>query len=245
MGNSTRRWRASQPTAPAWSFYGNVQVYDGLKLDPNYGVSVEGSVGKELGLDFAAQYFVVDGRTNVSLQGRDTISIAGARRRHTVVARVEPWIKFAGSAELRLGLGVEHFKADIPDADDDVTRAGADLKFTYDLAESGAFGVWGEFTNQSGRHVVDHPAAGAASEKISYFQVGAEYTYWRLVARYNVSHGDYADADTTELLHVPGLGFTINEHLNLLGEYVVWRQKTPTGTVPYDTSLNITLNGHY
>jgi hypothetical protein len=85
------------------SFFGNVQVYDGLKLDPNYGVSVEGSIGEKFGLDFAAQYFVVDGLTNVSLQGRDTFSTPGARRRHTKAARLEPWLKLGAAVELRAG----------------------------------------------------------------------------------------------------------------------------------------------
>ena len=60
------------------SFYGNVQVYDGLKLDPDVGLSLEGSVGNpgRGGLRYVAQFFVIDGGTNVSLEGRDTISIA-------------------------------------------------------------------------------------------------------------------------------------------------------------------------
>src|SRR5262245_22983361 len=71
------------------SFYGNVHFYDGLKLDPNYGVSLEGSVGAEKGfrLGYYGQYFITDGRTNGSYLRRDTISIPGARKRHMVIAR--------------------------------------------------------------------------------------------------------------------------------------------------------------
>jgi len=73
------------------SFYGNVHFYDGIKLDPNYGISIEGSVGKETGfrLGYYGQYFIVDGRTNGSYVGRDTISIPNARRRNIAVARLE------------------------------------------------------------------------------------------------------------------------------------------------------------
>lgn len=237
------------------SFYGNVQVYDGLKLDPNYGLSLEGSFGKQLGLDFAAQYFVVDGRTNVSLQNRDTISIPGARRRNTVVGRVEPFIKFNEQSSLRVGLSAEHFTATLPAGDEGVTRLAADAKYTHAFGEAGSVGVWGEFLHQAGAHTDAHPFPGDAtatppvpgqgSGDNNYVLAGAEYSFWRLTARYNVSYVNYGDVDVSELLHVPGLGLKANDHLNLLGEFVVWRQNTPTGNIPYDTSVNVTLHGRF
>src|SRR6478736_3582378 len=226
------------------SFYGNVQVYDGLKLDPNYGASLESTIGDDVGVFLAAQFFAVDGRTNVSLQGRDTISIPDARRRNTVVGRVSPFIKF-GNGEARLGLGAEHFDADIPGQAEGVTRLGADAKVTYSFGDLGGRGVWGEYTHQEGRHVVDHPVAGNASGDNHYIQVGGEVSFWRFTARYNVSHAIYADADTTEWLHVPALAFKAHDNISLLGEFVVWRQATAGTEVPYDTSLNVTLHGHF
>jgi hypothetical protein len=227
------------------SFFGNVQVYDGLKLDPNYGVSVEGSVGKELGLDFAAQYFVVDGSTNVSLQSRDTISIQGARRRHTKALKAEPWIHLGTDTELRLGGSFEHFVADIPDAHDRVWRAGGDVKLTSDLGDAGSFGVWGEYLHQAGRHVIDHPAEASGSDDTDYFLAGAQYSFWILTARYNLSHANYRGAGIKETLQVPGLGVNIHEHLTLLGELAHWRQFTSQGRIPYNDSVNITLHGRY
>ncbi len=227
------------------SFFGNVQVYDGLKLDPNYGVSVEGSVGHTLGLDFAAQYFIVDGLTNVSLQGRDTFSTPGARRRHTKAAKAEPWLKINDSGEVRFGGSVEHFVADIPQAHDRVLRVGADLKFTYDLGDAGSTGIWGEYVHQSGRHVVDHPETGNASNDTDYFLVGAQYSLWKLTLRYNFSHANYKTVDIEETLHVPGIGFAFNEHLTLLTELAHWRQDTPTGRIPYNDSVNVTLSGRF
>jgi hypothetical protein len=239
------------------SFYGNVQVYDGLKLDPNYGASVEGSVGGGWGLGFSVQYFVIDGRTNVSLVGRDTISIPGAYRRNTVVGRVEPFVKFGANdaGVLRLGGTAELFTAQLPTEDENVSRFAADGKLTYDTESYGAFGVWGEFLHQDGRHVTDFPVAGdpdatppvagRASGSNSYFEVGGEYTYWRLTARYNLSYASYEDVDVKEILHVPALGVKLNEHLGLLGEYVIWDRETKAGDVEMDRSLNVTLNGHF
>ncbi|MEI9952330.1 MAG: hypothetical protein WDO74_25930 [Pseudomonadota bacterium] len=93
------------------TFYGNIQVYEGLKLDPNAGVSLEGKLGEQAGLAFWAQFFVVDGHTNASLLGRDTISIPGARRRNTLLARVQPFLQLSKSARLEVGLSGEHFQA--------------------------------------------------------------------------------------------------------------------------------------
>src|SRR5579862_7422282 len=64
------------------SFYGNVLYFDGFKLDPEYGFSLENSrsLGDLVTLDYDVQFFVEDGRTNGSLGGgtsgtppRDTI----------------------------------------------------------------------------------------------------------------------------------------------------------------------------
>src|SRR5260221_1754608 len=58
------------------SFYGNLLYFDGLKLAPDEGISVEGALAptdaRPFGFSYAAQFFVADGRTNGSLQGRDT-----------------------------------------------------------------------------------------------------------------------------------------------------------------------------
>ena len=51
------------------SYYGNVLYYDGLVLNPDNGVSLEGSLPNVRGwkLNYYAQYFVIDGSTNGSL----------------------------------------------------------------------------------------------------------------------------------------------------------------------------------
>jgi hypothetical protein len=63
------------------SFYGNIQCYDGLKLAPDYGASLQGGFGDRIGLNYWAQFFLVDGSTNVSLVNRDTASQLGRGQR--------------------------------------------------------------------------------------------------------------------------------------------------------------------
>lgn len=116
---------------------------------------------------------------------------------------------------------------------------------TYDFGDAGSVGAWGEFVHQSGRHVIDHPAAGTASNDTNYVLAGGQYSFWKLTARYNVSHADYKSVDIEETLHVPGLGVAVNEHITVLSELSHWRQYTPTGTVKYNDSLNVTLSGRF
>ena len=231
------------------SFYGNVQVYDGLKLDPNYGISLEGQTGKPFGVEFSAQFFPVDGRTNVSLANRDTVSVPGARRRNAIVGRVAPSYDF-GEGKAHVGLSAEHFEADLPDGEQGVTRAAAEAKVTYRT-----LGIWGEGLLQKGRHVTDFPYAGdssatppvpgRASGDNSYLLVGGEYGIGPVTLRYNFSYGKYEDVDVHEVMHVPAIGVALNGHLSVLGEYVDWIRDTPEGDIIADRSVNVTVNGHF
>jgi hypothetical protein len=231
------------------SFYGNIQVYDGLKLDPNYGVSLEGHVAGAFGVDFAAQYFLVDGGSNVALANRDTLYIPGARRRNAIVGRVAPSFEF-GAGKLQVGLSAEHFEADLPGGKNGVTRAAADVKLSYQR-----LGVWAEGLLQKGRHVTDFPypgdpsstppTPGLSSGDNKYLLAGAEYGIGPVTLRYNLSYANYDDVDTTELMHVPAIGVQLQQHLGLLVEYVDWTRHSDAGDSDVDKSLNVTVNGHF
>jgi hypothetical protein len=241
------------------SFYGNVQVYDGLKLDPDYGLSLEGNVGKSkdaVSVGWWAQYFVVDGSTNVSLAGRDTISVPGARRRNQGVLRLEPRLNF-GDVNVTIGVSGEHFQADFPAPpisidSQDVWRGALDASISL-----GGLKILGELQHQDGRHVTDFPfpssAAGPGSSKsVDYAQAGAELTVGAVTARYQLSVGRYNDAPqptggtatVEQWLHVPAIGVAISPNLSVLGELVLWNHDTPTSSTLYDRSFNLTVYTH-
>jgi hypothetical protein len=233
------------------SFYGNVQEYDGFKLDPNHGISVEGSLSPDqrMGMQFFAQYFVTDGTANYSLPGRDTMStvdamgnvIAGARRRNYLVGRVEPFVKVGDITTLKLGLSGGYFQADIPTLANkqDVGRVAVDgTVMVQNLT------VWGEYTKQLGQHVATGPGPGPASKHNDYAMVGGEYTYDRLTFRYNFNMGSYTDAMYKETRHVPGIGVVIDkDHLFALFEYALAQSHTAAGTQLIDSSVNVTIHG--
>lgn len=232
------------------TFYGNIQVYEGLKLDPNAGVSLEGKLGKTAGAAFWAQYFVVDGHTNASLIGRDTISIPNARRRNTVLARIQPFIQLSKSAKLELGFSGEHFDADLPSGSHSVWRGAVDTKLTW-----ANLGFWGEVLHQSGQNVDAYPYPGdpsamppvppRASAHNTYLLAGAEYTIAPVTFRYNLSIARYSDLHVEEVLHVPGVGLKFNDNTSFLAEYAIWPQYSPAGTADIDHSLNLTWMGHF
>ncbi|HYP74943.1 MAG TPA: hypothetical protein VER12_03270 [Polyangiaceae bacterium] len=232
------------------TFYGNIQVYEGLKLDPNAGVSLEGKLGATAGAAFWAQFFVVDGHTNASLLGRDTISIPGARRRNTLLLRIQPFLQLSETAKLEFGFSGEHFDADLPAGSNSVWRGAIDTKLTW-----ATLGLWGEVLQQWGAHVDAFPYPGdaaakppvpaRASARNTYLLAGAEYTFAPLTLRYNLSIARYSDVSVEEVLHVPGLGLKFNDNTSVLAEYAIWPRHSREGTSDVDQSLNLTWMGHF
>jgi hypothetical protein len=238
------------------SFMGNVQEYDGLKLDMNHGISYEGTVREKerMGLGFALQYFIIDGTTNYSLPGRDTLSIAGARRRNQVVGRVEPFIKLTDTITAKLGLSEEYFQADLPQptGKQNVTRTAVDATLSV-----GQLSVWGEFTRQWGRHTTEFPFAsvpatdtmaavpGRSSNRINYVLVGGEYTRSLFTLRYNFSMGDYRQVHLKETRNVPGFAVTLNPHLMVLLEWSYVQHYTSGKMSKIDSALAMTFHGKF
>lgn len=160
------------------SFYGNVHLRDGLKLDSNYGLSLEGQLGKgSVGAKYFGQYFILDGGTNTSLNTRDTISnpapasnypplapagggtsISLARRRNMFVGRIEPFLQLNPVTSFKIAGSIQNFTADFgPTLDQqNVLRYGGDV-----TANVAWFGAWAEYTVQKGNHTRMHPFAPA------------------------------------------------------------------------------------
>ncbi len=249
------------------SFYGNVQVYDGLKLDPDYGLSLEGAVseGNPIGAHYWAQFFLVDGQTNVAIDGRETFMIPGARRRNQAILRIEPFFDLpiglpigvrgaAPTLKVKVGLSGEFLQADLPApvGKKDVYRGAADLTIT-----AGPFSLWSEVIRQNGQTVTDFPIAGIpatattpatpgqASTHTNYFLVGAELALGKVSARYNVSYGGYRDLSISEWMNVPAIGVAVSPNVTFLGEYVYWKRYAPAGDLLVDKSFNLTLQAHF
>jgi hypothetical protein len=229
------------------SFYGNAQEYDGLKLDPDMGVSVEGLLAPEerAGLQFYGQYFIRDGYTNYSLPGRDTISVTNGRRQNQLVGRVEPFIKLSDMATLKLGVSGEFFQAALPDPiSAEVDNHGVSRVAVDATAMVGGLTAWVEYTQQWGRQVYDYQGTGQSPNRIHYWMVGAEHTYGRFTVRYNFNQGNYNIlGGYRETRHIPGIAVALDEHLFVLLEWAIEHAHVPhTGTL-LGNSLNLTIHG--
>jgi len=230
------------------SFVGNAHEYDGLKLDPNNGISVEGSIAPTapVGLQFFAQYFVVDGVANYSLPGRDTVSIPGARRRNQLVGRAEPFVEIGDITTLKLGLSGAFFQADIPALPEKqkVGRLAVDATVMVER-----FLAFGEYSKQFGRHVTDFPFPGMAAtattdavpgrsaNRIDYVLFGGEYTYDRFTLRFTFNQGNYKTVSYKESRYIPAFAVSLHEHLFALFEWAVLN--TTTGGTSHELLLTI------
>jgi hypothetical protein len=225
------------------SWYGNAQQYDGLKLDLNHGLSIEGvwNEGQPFGLAYWAQYFIIDGTTSYAQPTRDTQSIPGAHRRNQLFGRIEPRLELGDTMGLDLGLGGSYAQADIPGLDEqNIVRFAADATFTV-----GGLAAWAEYSHQSGRHVTDFPAPGVSSDNNSYVMLGVEYTYDWLTARYNFNYGNYSEVDYSETRHIPGVAVKLDDHLTVLLEWAYGQGKLNGDTRLLDHSLDLTIHSNF
>jgi hypothetical protein len=226
------------------TFYGNIQVYEGLKFDPNVGASLEGTLGEKSGVGFSAQYFYVDGHLNASLVGRDVGSFPGLRRRNGVTVRIEPFFQLRREARLEFGASAETFSVNLNVDAPQVVRVEGDVTLGV-----GPWSFWGEVLQQWGAHVpkessgVSSPSLGSASN--TYLLVGSEFRWGPLTPRYNLSLVDYSDAQVREVLHLPGVGVALHPHVTFFCEYAIWDRVVRGVRGVYDQSVNLTLQGHF
>jgi hypothetical protein len=203
-------------------FYGNPQLRDGLKLDSNYGVSLDGTLGakKVFGTKYWGQYFVIDGGTNTSSDGRDTISNPApssgyptgtnplARRRNIINGRIEPFLQFSETMWIKFGGSLQNFTADFGPTmkQENVIRYAGDMTVNLKFIS-----FWGEFTQQDGKHVLAFPFAASpaivagdpygraprgatparSANKAHYALAGIKATWKGISLRYHFSMADY------------------------------------------------------
>jgi len=237
------------------SFYGNLPYFDGLKLDPDLGFSLENTraFGKEMSVEYSAQYFTTDGRTNGSLEGgpgftqpRATIGDKVSRERNIFTARIAPTYKFTDEIALTVGLSAMHEEANFS------TGAGTppnDMVGRYNGEAALSVGpatFFADYTIQSGHHVLNYPLLGVPSDHNRYVMAGAEYKWDIFTFRYNFSLADYhTDTRIRETFQMPAVVAAVHKHLSLWLEYVYWRQDPPGHDSFMDRSLNFVVDIHF
>lgn len=237
------------------TFYGSLPFSDGIKLDMDHGVSLEGSVSSSsgFGLGYDLQYFLVDGKTNGSIRERDTVWIKGGHRRHIAVLRLEPFYRFSSTSSVRFGVAGQFFRADLGKGNEhNVIRFAADMSLV-----TGPFRIFGEVISQTGKTVTDYPFAavpatdgkpaqpGRASAHNLYGLAGAEVQVGAFTPRYSFSVVRYRDVNVTEILHIPGLAITLQENAAVLLEYGYWYRQDGRRSWVLDNSFNAALQTRF
>lgn len=234
------------------SFYGNAQYFDGMKLNPNYGFSFEGSTAdwkflegaeeSSLACAYFLQFFVTDGSTEGALDKRDVLSY-GARKRDIFSARIEPSFAVTPDVKITLGGFGEYWRADFdtPSLSNNVVSFGGDARI-----DVGPFAAYGEYAQRKGMTAPDFPVAGALVSHKDYTLVGAKLDVWRLTFRLNVSHVRYEDDGIEETFVIPQVTIALHKHASLLFEYAYWWRHAPhsVGRSDYqrqDNSMNFVL----
>lgn len=169
-----------------YSFFGDLAYFDGLKYNPEWGVSYEGSnkLNDRVSFDHYVQLFRSDGRTNGSFPGRDVVSDPNSQRRNEIVLRGVPRFKLGEKASLAVGGTFERGHVARPlESDNNVYRRVAGEA----SLSIGPATIFSEVIRQSfdGTRFPDLP-------NVTYTNVGGNYDL-KLFSIHVVPHGQKLD----------------------------------------------------
>ncbi len=243
------------------SFFGNIQYFDGLKLNPDYGVAAEGQdeVTSLFAIAYDAQFFLQSDGINGGLDYARTLGDAppmndsaaarayspnpegqldsagnrAAAFRNAVVLRVAGDLHPSESFGVTLGVSGSTAEIDRASAIDLIDdRARVDHAAVDLTARLGPILAYGEYLRQWA------PATRAAD----YVLAGARAALGPVQLRFNASWVHYhLNPGISELILQPGVTYAVGGGLSLLLEYDEWQRKDPrtdSSYQPYDRSLS-------
>ncbi|HEX7078939.1 MAG TPA: hypothetical protein VF363_10995 [Candidatus Eisenbacteria bacterium] len=206
------------------SFFGNVPYFNGLKLNPGYGVELAGSRGRgsRITVAYSGQLIANNDHVDGALPGRDVESDSLARMSDEWNARIVPTIALSPGASLAIGLsgstaGIR--RASLAGKDFRVTQAAVDATLSAGPSVS-----YAELLSQVGeRDDAAHPLSRPGYDTASYFLAGSRWqVHPRLNLRLNVSQALYRGGDAREFETVPGLVYRVREGVSVIAEFDYW-----------------------
>jgi hypothetical protein len=206
------------------SFWGNVQYFDGYKLDPDWGVSWEQiwALSNKLSLDSSAQVFLAEDNVNGTFPGGDAESAPDYDEDTTFVLRLAPKWSFTDS--LSLSAGITGFRSEIKSEesitgfDDEVINGYAfDLNFRI-----GNLSILGEVLQVFGVRNPAHYATGGASDESRNFYIGANYDFGPLLLLGAYSRGEYDNPGGEQDLYVLETHASLTKYITLILGYAYW-----------------------
>ena len=226
------------------SFFGNVQYFNGLKLNPEFGGELVGKkpAGDHIDIDYSVQYISNNDHVDGALAGRDVESDTNANFRNAVTARIAPTFKFSDKVKLTVGLSALTGKIDrIVGPSFQMTQIAGEVNF-----EVGNASFLGEVLALNGEdNNAAHPLSRPGYDNAIYYFGCVRYLLFKkLLARISYSQVNYQGANSVERELLPGLVYNVRDNIAIIAEYNYW-DVTPTGLPSnlLDKSLNFVL--HY
>lgn len=204
------------------SFFGNVQYFNGLKLNPDYGVEMAGS-------DWSVQYLTNNDHVAGSLDGRDVESDPDAKLHGLATARYAPTLSL-GNAKLTLGAS---------GADGRIARTNDSFRFSQAALDAtlarGPITTYAEVLRQNGQRA---PATRLGYATATYFLAGARWqATQRVLARVNVSRATYQQLGH-EIEWVPGVVIALAKNVSLINEFDYWKNQAAVIDRSFDFVVN-------
>lgn len=230
------------------SFLGNVHYFNGLKLNPDFGVEWTGRKELSSGLvwDYSLQFFTNNDNINGALPGRDVESDTIGRLVNTVTAKFQPEFRLGEKTRLKIGLSGMYGRLQR------TTGNGFTMKQTAVNASLNTGKVTGifEVLIQDGEALnIKNPFSRKGYDNSTYFLTGLKFPLSKsLRVRLNQSWVNYRGLGLTEMEFLPGLVYQPVENLSLIVEYDHWKELNKLDEVwgqkhMIDHSLNIVA--HY
>lgn len=204
------------------TWWGDVQYFDGLKLDTGDGLSWENTwqPAGSLELKSIVQYFVREAGISGSLAGANPQSVPGSHERNLGVIRLLTTWRLTGTSSLAVGVsGLAGEVRNVAALGSDKTQLAwaVDIVYTRNSLKLFAEGDQSYGTINPHRYV-----SGGPSNRITDVLAGASYRYGPVTFRIAWSAGFDAHPGGRQLLWDPGVTVDITRFLKLYAEYVRW-----------------------
>jgi hypothetical protein len=201
-----------------YGMYGPLAAQHDITMQPDYGIAAEGApeLDDHWALDYAAQYFAVDGRS-LSLQHRPYLSGGSIRRRHIVVGHLAPNYSWSSTAHGAVGLSGESFEVHA-DADwQRVSRLALDVDGSMGPL-SGFFELGQQWGTDRLADFSDAPSPGNL-----FAWSGVHYARPSFNLRYNLGVMRFWEPPyAVEILHQPGVEWLAHPNLSVVFEAAVF-----------------------
>ena len=196
------------------TWWGDVEYFDGFKLDTDYGLSWEQSwkATDSLRIDSVVQYFITKSGINGSEPDADPSSASGSAEYNIGVARLVPTWRISDKSSLALGLsGLMGEIRNRRSVGPDQTEAdwAVDLTYRYEPLE-----LFAEVLQSYGRRNPHNYVSGGPSNQATDVLAGITYRIGPAEFRFAWSAGFLANPSGKQFLWVPGITLAVAKNVD-------------------------------